>query len=38
VNGGETNYVMATMAVYLNLYNLFVNLLNLLMAFTGQRD
>jgi modulator of FtsH protease len=38
VNGGETNYVMATMSVYLNLYNLFVNLLNLLMAFSGQRD
>jgi len=38
VNGGETNYVMATMAVYLDLYNLFVNLLNILMAFTGQRD
>jgi len=38
VNGGETNYVMATMAVYLNLFNLFVNLLNLLMAFAGQRD
>ena len=38
VNGGETNYVMATMSVYLNLYNLFINLLNLLMAFSGQRD
>ncbi len=38
VNGGETNYVMATMSVYLNLFNLFVNLLNLLMAFAGQRD
>jgi modulator of FtsH protease len=38
VTGGETNYVMATMSVYLNLYNLFVNLLNLLMAFSGQRD
>jgi modulator of FtsH protease len=38
VNGGETNYVMATMSVYLNLYNLFINLLNLLMAFGGQRD
>ncbi len=38
VNGGETNYVMATMSVYLNLYNIFINLLNLLMAFSGQRD
>ncbi len=38
VTGGETNYVMATMAIYLNIYNLFVNLLSLLMAFTGTRD
>ncbi len=38
VNGGETNYVMATMAIYLDIYNLFVNLLNLLMAFAGNRD
>jgi modulator of FtsH protease len=38
VNGGETNYVMATMNVYLSLYNIFLSLLNLLMAFSGQRD
>lgn len=38
VNGGETNYVMATMGLYLNIYNLFVNLLHLLMAFSGERD
>ena len=38
VNGGETNYVMATLAIYLDIYNLFVNLLNLLMAFMGERD
>jgi modulator of FtsH protease len=38
VNGGETNYVMATMAIYLNIYNLFVNLLHLLMAFAGNRE
>lgn len=38
VNGGETNYVMATLAVYLDIYNLFVNLLQLLMAFMGERD
>ena len=35
VTGGETNYVSATLAVYLDLYNVFVGLLNLLMAFTG---
>ena len=38
VNGGETNYVMATLALYLDIYNLFINLLSLLMAFSGERD
>ncbi|MCC7115097.1 MAG: Bax inhibitor-1/YccA family protein [Burkholderiales bacterium] len=38
VNGGETNYVMATLNIFLNLYNIFISLLNLLMAFSGQRD
>lgn len=38
VNGGETNYVMATLAIYLDIYNLFVNLLQLLMALMGERD
>ena len=38
VNGGETNYVMATMALYLDIYNIFINLLSLLMAFSGERD
>ncbi len=38
VNGGETNYVMATMGLYLDIYNIFVNLLSLLMAFSGEKD
>lgn len=38
VNGGETNYILATLSVYLDIYNVFVNLLNLLMAFAGERD
>ena len=38
VTGGETNYIMATLAIFLDLYNIFISLLNLLMAFTGQRD
>ena len=38
VRGGETNYVSASLSVYLNLYNLFVSLINLLMALTGQRE
>lgn len=32
VNGGETNYVMATVSLYLNIYNLFVALLHLIGA------
>lgn len=35
VHGGETNYISATLAVYLNIYNIFVNLLQLLMMFAG---
>ncbi len=38
VQGGETNYVSATLAVYLDVYNVFVSLLNLIMAFGGDRD
>jgi len=38
VRGGETNYVMATLSLYLNIYNLFVNLLQLLLAFAGDRE
>lgn len=38
VQGGETNYVTATLAVYLDVYNVFVSLLNLIMAFGGDRD
>jgi modulator of FtsH protease len=38
VNGGEDNYISATLMVYLDIYNVFVSLLNLLMAFSGERD
>jgi FtsH-binding integral membrane protein len=38
VHGGETNYIMATMGLFLNIYNIFLSLLNILMAFTGSRD
>jgi modulator of FtsH protease len=38
VRGGETNYVSATLTLYVSIYNLFTSLLNLLLAFTGQRD
>lgn len=38
VHGGETNYIMATLSLYLDIYNLFINLLNLLMMLSGERD
>ncbi len=38
VRGGETNYVVATLSVYLDIYNIFVNLLSLLMMLSGERD
>ena len=38
VRGGETNYITATLGVFLSLFNIFVSLLNLLLAFSGQRD
>jgi FtsH-binding integral membrane protein len=38
INGGETNYISATLAIYLDLYNIFVNLLSLLGIFGGERD
>lgn len=38
VQGGETNYISATLAVYLDVYNIFASLLQLIMAFTGERD
>jgi modulator of FtsH protease len=38
IRGGETNYIMATMNLFLDLLNIFMSLLNLLLIFTGQRD
>ena len=38
VHGGETNYIMAATGVYMSLFNIFANLLQLLMAFTGNRE
>jgi modulator of FtsH protease len=38
VNGGETNYISATLRIYLDVYNIFVNLLSLLGIFGGERD
>ena len=38
VDGGETNYISATLAVYLDLFNVFQSLLALLGIFGGERD
>ncbi len=35
INGGETNYIMATITLYVSIYNLFLSLLHLLGAFGG---
>ena len=37
IDGGETNYIMATLNIYLDLYNLFQNLLVILTSLTGDR-
>ena len=35
IHGGERNYILATITLYLSIYNLFMSLLHLLTAFTG---
>jgi modulator of FtsH protease len=36
INGGERNYIMATIGLYVALYNLFISLLQLFAAFSGR--
>ena len=38
IDGGETNYVSATLAIYLDIFNVFQSLLALLGIFGGERD
>ena len=38
VDGGETNYISATLALYLDIFNVFQSLLALLGIFGGERD
>jgi len=38
VHGGETNYIMATISLYVSIYNLFLSLLQILGAFSGNRN
>ncbi|NOY67717.1 MAG: Bax inhibitor-1/YccA family protein [Gammaproteobacteria bacterium] len=35
IHGGETNYIRATVSLYLNIHNIFVHLLSILGAFSG---
>lgn len=37
VHGRETNYIMATVTLYVTIYNLFLSLLQLFAAFGGER-
>ncbi|AGF47002.1 integral membrane protein [Candidatus Kinetoplastibacterium desouzaii TCC079E] len=38
INNGETNYISATLALYLDIYNVFSNLLVILGLFNNNRD
>ncbi|MBU6195056.1 MAG: Bax inhibitor-1 family protein [Burkholderiales bacterium] len=38
MDGGETNYISATLAIYLDIYNVFQSLLALFGIFGGERD
>jgi len=38
IDGGETNYISATLAIYLDIYNVFQSLLAILGIFGGERD
>ncbi|WP_018691797.1 Bax inhibitor-1/YccA family protein [Algicola sagamiensis] len=35
IHGGEKNYILATITLYVSIYNIFVSLLNILGAFSG---
>ncbi len=36
IHGGQTNYIIATVTIYVSLYNIFLSLLRLLAAFNGR--
>lgn len=38
INGGEQNYIMATIGLYVSIYNLFLSLLQLFMLLSGRRN
>jgi len=38
INGGQRNYIMATIGLFIALFNLFISLLRILTYFSGNRD
>jgi modulator of FtsH protease len=36
IHGGETNYISATVSLFVSIYNLFISLLQILSAFSGR--
>ncbi|HEY1393238.1 MAG TPA: Bax inhibitor-1 family protein, partial [Methylibium sp.] len=38
IDGGETNYITATLAIYLDVFNVFQSLLSILGVLGGERD
>lgn len=38
IHGGQRNYILATISIYMALFNLFVSLLRILAAFSQNRD
>ncbi|MEX2468915.1 MAG: Bax inhibitor-1/YccA family protein [Pseudohongiellaceae bacterium] len=36
IHGGERNYILATITLYVSIYNIFMSLIHLLMAFSGE--
>lgn len=36
IHGGETNYIRATVSLYLNIYNIFIHLLRLISVMSGR--
>lgn len=38
IHGGERNYILATISLYVSIYNLFISLLQLLGSFAGNRE
>jgi modulator of FtsH protease len=38
INGGERNYIMATISLYVSIYNLFISLLQIFSMLSGRRE